>query len=243
MKNRTLFSQESLDMIDSNQRMIRAKRQYPFRLFISNLIDREFSIHDELELIYMVKGNMDIKIKDNTHLINEDDFFIVNSNQVHELKPRSEDCTVIVLQIDRDFIEDKYCIPRNILFDNSLISEKEELKSIIIAIFLDTFTEDMEINYSLKLLDILIAKLQVAQVEEYYSFLDLGTVDAIVYDIVTRFSKGEVDINVNLQDLADEYNISYAYLSRKFKSKLSIFDLVDIDAYPNNRLVARQWFN
>ncbi len=202
--------------LTNNQEVIVAKKQNGYRIFVSRVGYREFSIHNSLEYIYVIKGKIKLKLENKIVVLNEDDLIFIGSNIPHIIDYMEEDNIALVLQIHPDEFEDAERLKG---LKSRLILEKQE-------------KEDFKLAMSMLYRESLGASIEDDLLKDYWdklvsSDLDEGRFlkepeEMSIDKIVIKITKDLQNLISNtgdtrLDSLAKKYNISYSHLSRKFK--------------------------
>lgn len=197
--------------------------------------------HDALEIVYVLNGEIDIRLGIGTHHLKEDDFAIVNPNELHKVNSVSDDVKVLFIQIDSrlcaKFCEDIYS---EWIYCFSSTNEKElrddlqSLRQYIAKIVWMTDNLDdgdekdcKSVEYLLKqMVLVLLDNFNIAKV---FARQKLNTEDLKNSEVITERYKRvfkHLTLNymnkINLSDIAKQENISLQYLSADIKDKLGM---------------------
>ena len=117
--------------------------EYPFALYHIRASLHAFNVslhwHDEVEIIYIKKGNLHLIIDKDSYLGTAGDIFIVNSQEIHEMSVE-EWHHVIHTNLDSMFYTSRYAIP--------LMLHKKSGKIINISSVWGNVGASMEVAYS-----------------------------------------------------------------------------------------------
>ncbi|WP_258168982.1 cupin domain-containing protein [Paenibacillus sp. AR247] len=72
----------------------------PFTLFINSIDHIPFHWHKELELIYVLKGSVEIHVAQERLILREEDLLVINSMDVHKIDKTGEANVLLTLQVD-----------------------------------------------------------------------------------------------------------------------------------------------
>ncbi|WP_042276338.1 GH39 family glycosyl hydrolase [[Clostridium] dakarense] len=86
--------------------------------------------HESLEILFVLKGNVNIVIDDTLYNLNQEDVIVINTNEVHTVSS-NDDNMILALQIPIDFIKYHYEDIENIKFNCNSVWIKNENKDII----------------------------------------------------------------------------------------------------------------
>ncbi len=86
----------------NKRREISSNPDIQYRIFLHKLKNISIHCHDSYELLYVLNGSATVRIEEKNYILKEDDLILANPNQLHEI--HSDDCVMIVLQINSDVI-------------------------------------------------------------------------------------------------------------------------------------------
>lgn len=183
-------------------------------------------MHPEFELIYNLGGDTVCDIGSDSIILSKNDFVIVNSNQVHEIRAISPDPFMICLQIDPAFFEDIYpdihflefddLCPKNdgdSLIPNALIKlsysylQQREHYEFGCCALIYTIFEELLVQLSHHIM---------TDLEKRFSDEKTERIDRIL-----TYAQSHYMEKISLAKLAREENLSLNYLSRFIKVNLN----------------------
>lgn len=91
-----------------NFELIKYNEDLPFKIFIFDAENREYHLHKEIELIFVLKGTVVYEVKSKKHRLTERDLFLVNSFDMHSIASDKGENIVLVLQLDPLYFN-KFC--------------------------------------------------------------------------------------------------------------------------------------
>ena len=97
--------------------MAYTEREYFFVNFLSGNMQAEH-MHQEIELIYVVEGEIELKLLDQRFVMRSNDCIVVNSNHRHQWRALEKVC-LCVLHVDYKFLMDYVGKPLLIFYCNS----------------------------------------------------------------------------------------------------------------------------
>jgi xylan 1,4-beta-xylosidase len=185
--------------------------------------------HKEIEILFVLKGNVQIKIRDNNYILSQDDIILINSYEMHEIAPLGEDIVILVFQLDPCYYQKYYPNFTEIIFHlNSTTVSKDintynTLKENLVIMMWYRLNEDK--IYQIKLL-----KQSLALVELLIGHF----VKTMIYDrnnndrsqqrliSIIEYINKNYHKKLTLSEVAEKEYISIYYLSKFFKNKVGI---------------------
>jgi xylan 1,4-beta-xylosidase len=111
---------------------IELQENLPFKMFINSVDYIPFHWHKEIELIFVVQGSIELIVESQRYVLNERDFIVINSMNVHKIDKTDSENVLLTLQIDLDltnhFIPD---LEKVIFHCNSQDTEQQEAYDVI----------------------------------------------------------------------------------------------------------------
>lgn len=74
--------------------------EIPIKSFIVGINEFAPHLHDELEIVFVVKGCINITISNETFPLNRNDFIIINSKEVHYFNKEDTGNIVLIIQLN-----------------------------------------------------------------------------------------------------------------------------------------------
>lgn len=218
-------SNKEFKQFKNNQEYIISKRILPYRMVLTQIQDAEFAAHRVLEIIYVIKGSVKIQVRHNVHTLYKGDFYIIPSNKAHNICPKTEDHILLIFQIQPEYLENNFGIPGDSIFVDNInsLGMKNKVVNSLGLLYLESLNNQSDINIHNTKLELLANSIKPylindMDIEDEY---ENNTVESIVWDIVERYSD-KTNYDVSLEKTAEDYNISYSYLSRKFKDVVGV---------------------
>jgi xylan 1,4-beta-xylosidase len=180
--------------------------------------------HRDIELIYVIKGNLQVKVNNETLYMNSSDFLVVNSNEFHSFQSEKDNLFVI-LHFNNSELS-SLLVQKNLLFTCNSIKHAppndqevrfviEELLSIYIKQNNDVLVEFLE--KALKLISILkinYLKNRNVDIGKFSNKNQNERLTEIIDYIQTNYRDP-----ITLEEVARLHYISVPYLSKIFKKQ------------------------
>lgn len=216
---------------------------YPFELPIKisylNIKNYPTHWHNSIEIIYVLKGSLQIKIDTDSFTLNEREVEIINSDESHEIQSL-EDNKVLIFNIDPFFFEKYYKDINNIFFytnsnddEDQNGSEYEELKTLLSQMLCE-YVQKLE-DYDEEIEDLLITLLyHLVNNFHYLTYekeeLKEKTDQLARYHRISKYIYNNYNNNITLQEIAKKEFLSTHYLSHeiKYATGYSFTDLINL---------------
>lgn len=184
-----------------------------------NSLDFPSHLHDDIELVYIIKGNGFAYCDAQQYKLKEGSFFIAFPNQIHSYKGFDKDDFLVfsaiikpslLLQYEQDFLE---CIPKCNLY-NYPKNDPDNLLAIINYFMneFDTCSHDILQDY----LTIIFGKIL-----KHYSLHKRTVANDSISEILTYCNKHYTE-QISVSSIAKALNISESYISYIFNKRLFI---------------------
>lgn len=183
---------------------------YNFNItFYSNTV-LENHFHKNLELIYILKGNLNCTVNNVTYKMTTGDFGLCLPYDIHSYAPEKE-CKYWILVFSGDFVHS---------FSKEIVGKVGDGFVFRLKKPVETYVKEQLINnphpskYTLK-------SCLYAICEEYLSAVPLTQKDAKKTEIIVRIAdyvSEKHTTHISLKDIATEFGYDYNYMSRHFKN-------------------------
>lgn len=210
-------------------------KEYPYTQYHIHTPRNAFHVpvhwHDEVELIYVKKGNFSISIEEQIFHVGPGDLFCVNSGELHYME--CDDMTVdyytilfpleIISFQSEDSLEKEVFLPlrnKQLFFPTFLEKEKGKyiikwIESLILA------NEQRETGFQLRTRIILLEIVDFLLRDNSFKVSDYVNDSNLQRDMIAFVQKHYVE-KVSLAMLAEEFHLSEKYVSWYFKEHFSI---------------------
>lgn len=102
------------------------KEDSPVNVLAADVREWPIHFHEDLELIYLLKGKLTIKSGGYTHLLSGGDVFIVNSNEIHSIESQSEENMVMFFYLKEKYFAENHPELRQHFFVLNTKEKKEK---------------------------------------------------------------------------------------------------------------------
>lgn len=208
------------------------EKNLPFRTYFVKDVNQLGCVHEEVELIWVLRGEAQITV-DNSHFVATDrTLFIVNSKQFHSLKSSNES-TIVVFQFKQDYLDSQGITFENLRFCNRIyefseLVEKYREVPLLISQMIQLLLEDGENKMTrfkiIGFYNLFVYELHTLLRKEKYLDLKGKDVDKHLHRIrvVLNFINENFRRKVSLDEISDLIGISRYRLSHFVKEDLGI---------------------
>lgn len=212
-----------------NYKLINHTYDLPFNISITQLRNEEYHYHKELELIFILRGNVSFFVNGQKYKLSEHDLFWVNSLDMHSSFSETEESAVLVLHLNQIFFDKYYDNFSNSYYkysdsindrNNSLYSSiSSSLARIMLCMVkLESDYKLKAINHLIDIILVLLSHFKTENAQNSNSSLHKQTRLA---DIL-KFIEKNYNTNITLSSLSKEMHISPQYVSKFLKDNLGI---------------------
>lgn len=216
---------------------------YPFDLPIKisflNIKNHPTHWHNSIEIIYVLKGSLNITIDTDSFTLNEREVEIINSDESHSISA-IDDNKVLIFNIDPFFFEKYYKDINNVFFytnsnddEDQNGSEYDELKTILSQILceyvqkVEDYDEEIE-KHLITLLYHLVNNFHYLTHEKEELKEKTDQLDR--YHRISKYIYNNYNNNITLKEIAKKEFLSPHYLSHeiKYATGYSFTDLINL---------------
>lgn len=216
---------------------------YPFDLPIKisflNIKNSPTHWHNSIEIIYVLKGSLNITIDTDSFTLNEREVEIINSDESHSISA-IDDNKVLIFNIDPFFFEKYYKDINNVFFytnsnddEDQNGSEYDELKTILSQILceyvqkVEDYDEEIE-KHLITLLYHLVNNFHYLTHEKEELKEKTDQLDR--YHRISKYIYNNYNNNITLKEIAKKEFLSPHYLSHeiKYATGYSFTDLINL---------------
>lgn len=182
-----------------------------------------FQIHQDIELIYLLKGKMEVEVVDKTYQLQAEDVLMINTMNKHQIR-KTNHALYVKLYIRYGGLC-RLLNSRNFYFlCNSVVeinNNYESLRKLIIKLLNEHFIEQdyKEVYLNKIYYEIVIFLLNEFQIKRNeLQLLDKDASEKRVTDIL-EYIEIHYQQNITLNDLAKEFYLTPQYLAKYFREK------------------------
>lgn len=204
----------------------------------NNSEPREQHYHQNLDMLYVLSGSVDVVIDDKEYHLKEEDMILINSNKRHKFE-NSGNLLAIRFAIDYYLLSQTVGTTQMLFLCNSAVDKnsaydklRHQIKEIIRYYYTETKGDKCYLqSLYYQMLHVLIANFMV-KTEEAKVLFDHNSDKERISEIQS-YIQGHYQSPISLNDLAEQMYLTPAYLSKYIKKK---FGMTFIDYLNNIRL-------
>lgn len=193
----------------------------PIQLYTKTNHNLDRHWHRNIEVNYVLSGQLEIQVKDQTYYLEKDQLILINYYDIHSI--RNNNCVLAVLEIDLSKYDHKLVNEATLRFDCNCTTRQDQdyftpLKSLMARLIKansaeDDYTEILNKSLSYAILHCLMNMFLVEPISDYVTQRDQISRRE---DILNYINQHYIE-NLTLQDLATEFYLTVPYMSKIFK--------------------------
>lgn len=204
----------------------------PINIFTHTVEQFPFHWHESTEILFVLEGELEIRVNQDDYQLKMGDIFIVNGNELHFIKSKTAfgQTNVLALQFDNRYfkklgidVEQKRFYLNSSEVEEDSIFVLDEIKYIL-ANMMDLVLNQKNL-YHLKvkimLLDLVVILLEHFEIATKTNKKRMED-DQRLVEILHYMNKYCIEAHLGLQDIALEFSLNPHYLSRYFKSNVGV---------------------
>ncbi|MED3912006.1 helix-turn-helix domain-containing protein [Peribacillus simplex] len=200
-----------------------------YQISLQNIRHHSQHIHLGIEILFVIRGEVEVLVNQDSWRLAENDLLLINANDVHTVKGH-EDNVVLLLQIPLGSIEQLYQDIHVCYFDchsskedNGLYLLFDQIRQLLAEILIAHYQEqdgsELEINSLIyKLVTLLIRNFKTTHLGQN-RFIEMK--DERIRDILTFIEKNYRK-QMSFEEIAKRQYLSLYYLSRYFKQAVGV---------------------
>ena len=211
---------------------INFKENVPVEVELVNIMEYPIHWHKHLEILFVLKGTINVTIESETYEVEEREIEIINTEEAHRIYSDDEENKVLMFHIDLKFFEQFYEDIKNMFFyvNSSDVGVQNEEKYEIIRNYLaivlcetvqkqDDYDEMIE-ETLIELLYHLINNFHYLMYEK--EELKDNEEQLERYHRIVKYIYHNYNNKISLQDIAQKEFLSTHYLSHEIKSTMGL---------------------
>ena len=225
--------------------MLREKISYkdelPVNVITANIEEYPFHFHDDMEIVYVLSGSIELKSGYYTYKLKQGDIFIFNDREMHSMERIIEDNMIMMLQINLRYFERYYTDLRNQFFVVDMEEDREEDLAVLQGILAEIMMEILQkgqgyehkvIESTHNLISCLTSKFSYEITEDGKFQNDAGSKNSKVLagrlNRIMDYMYENYERKLTLSEIAENEKLSIYYLSHIIKEAtgLSFQDLL-----------------
>ncbi|MBU3136363.1 helix-turn-helix domain-containing protein [Clostridium gasigenes] len=212
---------------------IEHKLNIPIRIFTHYLEQFPYHWHEEMEMLFVLKGTVELFIDKEVNILEEGDIFLINRNEIHYVKSTNplESSQLLVLQFNTEYLNKYYANLSKLQFkldsrQNNKENEKfyNKIRSILATMMNVVINkeEPYELLISRHLLDIIIILINKFTINEKSEYKELNVSENRLINIIKYINNNYKDSEFAIAKIASEFYLNPQYVSRYFKENMGI---------------------
>lgn len=183
--------------------------------------------HNEIEIVFVVKGQLSVSIKDEQYTVEQTNLIMINSNEFHTIQS-DVDCLYVIIHINYLLLA-SYLNQKSFIFQRELLENKQIKKNIricieeLLAVFINRGKQFIELEIQEKAFQLCSSIIPLLKQTNKYIGLEVqlnseGQSERLS-DILTYIEIHYAE-KITLEDIAGKFYLSVPYLSKFFKIKM-----------------------
>lgn len=182
--------------------------------------------HRELEIIYVLKGKIQISLMNKLCMVEQSEIFLINSNEFHLIES-NEDNLIAIIHINYTLLT-TFINSKSIIFQRALLNQGEIRDRIlsnieeIITIHLESIDEYRALKIQEKTYKLCFDLTTILKKKEHYTWdgsqLNIEGQNERLADILLYLQVNYAE-KISLEEIAKIFSLSVPYLSKFFKQK------------------------
>lgn len=205
----------------------------PIKIFTHTLEQFPYHWHEDMEILFVLKGNVEIFVDKEVTLLKDGDIFLINSNEIHYVKSTNylEKSQLLALQFNKEYFN-KFDIDLSHM-QFKLNSRKDDVTNekvydkirSILAMMMNVVInkeEPYELLINRYLLDLIIILVNKFTASEKGDYIDFKANENRLYDIVKYINENYKDSELTIPKIAGIFYLNPQYVSRYFKENIGV---------------------
>ncbi len=201
----------------------------PVKVIIHSVNHFEMHWHGNYEFLMVLDGSVAVRVGKKDFLLKEDDFILINPNEMHSTSMTEESNKLIALQIDPDFyhgvIKTRAITVSSVNYKNGNDKLYDKIRSHIAEIVWEMVKKGLEYKANIASILFQIASLFIQNLNDQTVDIDqerAGGEDLSRLQRIINYVNENYNKKLTLAEIAEVEHISYFYLSRFIREKIGI---------------------
>lgn len=217
--------------MDKSFEYISFENDFPIRVFVQRVTNYKLHWHNQIEILYVIKGSINVTAGGTTFTLHKDDMIYINGAEIHSTSQTKGENLIIALQITdtkQEFFYnlDKLTFQSELFFQDrdSSILLREKIKNKIVQIIWEynkreSGYENLILSYMNSILSYLIRSNYLVEQTEKNILPEKG-LERLTN--ILKYLDSHYSEKLSLQTIAEKEHVNYYYLSHFFKSTVGI---------------------
>lgn len=123
------------------------KDELPINVITANINEYPIHFHDDMEVVYVLEGNIILRNGYYTYTLKQGDIFILNDREMHSFESTGEDNMVMMLQMDLTYFSRYYDNLKNNFFVTDMEDDSDESLEVLRTILARIMMEVLQKGY------------------------------------------------------------------------------------------------
>lgn len=186
---------------------VQSKNDLPMDVSIKAVNHMPIHMHDCLELVYVIEGNVKIKISYDCFELKAGDFLLINIFEVHEIEKISDENAILFLHLDKNVLGQKICLFAfdPLFYRNYNKLQVELMKKLMIQVYLYNGGND--------------CKDKIIAIIDEIIFICLKYFEMQSFDAINKTESPFKSSTVNLERIGNTFRYFYEDFHHKIQLK------------------------
>lgn len=200
------------------------------KIFIVNLVYRTLHVHKDIELLYVLDGNVEIRTIKGTVLLRKEESILINSGLAHELQA-DDNALILAIQVNPGFCSDYFPQLHDMEFEYCMLplllteQTQEEIFRIVLDLSFTYFSQEDKFEFKcMSLLNLLFFRITatvpyrvLSEDELNKAYMKTKKMRSILSYIEENYQE-----KLLLSDVARHEHLSVSYLSHFFTENFGL---------------------
>lgn len=123
------------------------KDELPVNVVVGNIREYPIHFHDDIEIVYILKGSIHLKNGHYEYLMKQGDIYIFNDREIHSFAATDEENMVMMLQLDLSYFSRYYDNLKNSFFVTDMEDDSDESLEVLRNLLAKIMMEILQKGY------------------------------------------------------------------------------------------------